>query len=113
MIGAISLCAGIAAAQSPPAVGAVVAQNPLLSQVAHVDRDILKSLLDRLTAIRGDPMREGAARGDSPTENERRQIAANPVFAEAFVKRPTETLGVLRQVNAFLREQPASSATQR
>jgi hypothetical protein len=112
MVGAISIGAGVAVAQSPPSEGEVVAQNPVLRQVAQVDPDILKNLLDRLAAIRGEPTREGAARGESPTENEQRQIAANPIFAEAFVKSPTETLGILRQVNAFLDEPRSARARQ-
>ena len=99
----IASYAATAAAQSPPSAGDIGTRNPLLNQVAQVDPDVLNSLLARLSAIRGSPSRQGAARGDPPTDSEQREIAANPIFAEAFAKSPDETIGVLRQVNLFLR----------
>jgi hypothetical protein len=112
LCGVIISLDGEVLAQTPQTTGNIVALNPVLNQIAQVDPDVVKNLINGLTAIRTNAPREGTARGEALTEGEQRQIAANPEFAAAFEKSPVETLGILRRVNEFLRERREPGATQ-
>jgi hypothetical protein len=96
--------AGIA--QSAPTTATVLKLNPLVAEVARVDPDEVWDLVRRLQIAGAGPSRSsGSGRGsDQPIAGEANQIAANPLFAAAFAKQPSETLGILRQVNELLHD---------
>jgi len=102
LCGIICSLGSAGAAEAPKDKGSALSQNPILSQVAQLDPDVVKSLLSRLAVLRANAPREGEARGEALTAGEAKQISANPAFAAAYDRNPTETLGLLRQVNAFL-----------
>jgi hypothetical protein len=97
----ITVCGpiGTAVAQPTQETSALIAQNPLLAQVAQVNLDLLRSLLSNLRMIITGP-RQGGVRGEPPTKAELTQIAVNPAFSEAFEKDQFATVFLLRQANA-------------
>lgn len=66
--------------------------------------EIKGSLDDQLKQIIAAGRRSGSIKGDgSPTPSERAQIAANPLFAQAFAADPAATVNLLRWANRHIR----------
>ncbi len=111
------MAVGRTAAQPTPGatsapVATLLAQNPLLAQVGHVDRDALWDLVKRLQLIVVGPLRDaGSARGTAAaTTSELAAINANPAFGQAYRNDPAATLDLLREAEEDLRHARSGDA---
>ncbi len=77
----------------------LIAQNPVVAELAPVDPAIAREVLIELQRITTGTRIPGSRAGARPTSAEVAQIAANPAFAQAEQHDPDATLVLLRWVN--------------
>jgi hypothetical protein len=109
LLAALCVCAILApaagVAQSPPSpsTATLLKQNPLIGQVEKIDSDGAWDLVKRLQIMAARPAQDfGPKRGSQPTAEEAQQLAANPVFRQAYDKDPAAALDRLRETNKVL-----------
>jgi hypothetical protein len=109
VIAALWGSSGRAAAQSgangaPAPAGPILRQNPLLAEVSRVDPGDFERILEQLSRLATGPRpprtRSGLERVPSPQE--RRQLAANQLFAAAYQQRPDDALALLRETKRLI-----------
>ena len=80
----------------------LMAQNPLLVTLERQQPGSLSGTINSLRRMTAGKREDSFRTLNSPTEQERVQIAANPAFAAAWSTHPREALSLLRELNAAL-----------